>query len=100
MLDCCGCCATLTPLHQDDAATNRRNNTQALNTKTGAKVLARVNSIHGAIPAYVVRDVTGEDWAQATCPHIDGETLVEVRFASGPSRGAYSVVAARHLTAA
>ncbi len=73
---------------------------QALNTKTGAKVLARVNSIHGAIPAYVVRDVTGEDWAQATCPHIDGETLVEVRFASGPSRGAYSVVAARHLTAA
>jgi hypothetical protein len=73
---------------------------QALNTKTGAKVLARVNSIHGAIPAYVVRDVTGEDWAQATCPHIDGEKLLEVRFASGPSRGAYSVVAARHLMAA
>lgn len=73
---------------------------QALNTKTGAKVLARVNSIQGAIPAYVVRDVTGEDWAQATCPHIEGEKLVEVRFASGPSRGAYSVVAARHLLAA
>ena len=73
---------------------------QALNIKTGDKVMARVNSIHGSIPAYVVRDVTGEDWAQATCPHIDGEKLVEVRFASGPSRGAYSVVAARHLLAA
>lgn len=73
---------------------------QALNIKTGAKVMARVNSIHGSIPAYVVRDVTGQDWAQATCPHIDGEKLVEVRLASGPSRGAYSVVAARHLSAA
>lgn len=73
---------------------------QALNTKTGAKVMARVNSVQGSVPAYVVRDVTGEDWAKATCPHIEGEKLIEVRFASGSSRGAYSVVAARHLLAA
>lgn len=73
---------------------------QALNTKTGAKVLARVNSIHGCVPAYVVRDVTGDEWAQATCPHLDGEQLIEVRFAAGPTRGSYSVVAARHLQAA
>jgi hypothetical protein len=94
------CSITLTPLQQDAAATNRREKMQALNTKTGDKVLVRVNSIHGSVPAHVVRDVTGEDWAQATCPHIDGEKLIEVRFAAGPSRGAYSVVAARHLQAA
>ena len=73
---------------------------KSVNTQPNAKVLARVNSIHGAIPAHVVRDVTGEDWAKATCPHIDGEKLFEIRFSAGPSRGSYSVVAERHLSAA
>lgn len=61
------------------------------------KVKVWVNSVIGAIPAIVVRDMTGDAGAARTANPLPGESVFEVRLAEGPHRGTYSFVPYRDL---
>lgn len=61
------------------------------------KVKVWITSIIGAIPAVVVRDMTGDESAARTANPLHGEGVFEVRFIAGQHRGAYNFVPARDL---
>lgn len=66
----------------------------------GQKIKVWINSIIGAVPAVVVRDMTGDESVARTANPLPGEGVFEVRFTAGQHRGAYSFVPARDLRAA
>lgn len=66
----------------------------------GAQVKVWINSVIGAIPALVVRDLTGDKLTAAQCNAMDGECVYEVRYTDGPHRGTYTNCPARSLRTA
>lgn len=68
------------------------------NFKPGQQVKAKINSVIGYLPAVIVRDITGTDWAK-TYPMGDGE-MYEIKYTSGPARGQYTPCSAHYLKAA
>lgn len=66
--------------------------------QVGQQVKVHINSTIGYFPGVVVRDFTGDDFAKS-CPHVDGEQVVEVRYTRGPFAGRYTLAAAHGLSA-
>lgn len=63
----------------------------------GQPVKVWINSVLGAIPAVVVRDMTDVvDVARIANP-MDGESVYEIRYTAGPNRGAHAFAPARDL---
>ena len=68
-----------------------------MNAKPGQQVKVWINSIIGAVPAKVIRDLTGDAMIAAQANAMEGESVHEVRFTAGPHRGAYTNCPARDL---
>lgn len=64
------------------------------------RVKVWINSIIGAVPAVIVRDLTGDNLVAAQANAMEGESVFEVRFTAGPHRGSYTNCPARDLRAA
>lgn len=66
----------------------------------GQKVKVWINSIIGAVPAVIVRDLTGDKMVAAQANAMEGESVYEVCFTAGQHRGVYTNCPARDLRAA
>lgn len=68
--------------------------------KEGQKAKIWVNTIIGALPCVIVRDLTGDKMAAAQANAIEGESLFEVCYTDGLHRGSYTNCPARDLRVA